>query len=82
MIKMQRNAKRLVSYLCTGSEKGKNNKTGRRYDLLINDKKCDPLYDMEARLLHLIIRLREKIERKKCKTEVICLMKCCYEEVH
>ena len=33
--------------------------------LLTNDEKCDPLHIMEARLLHLITRLCEKIEREK-----------------
>ena len=39
--------------------------------LLISDEKCDLLFNMEARLLHLIIKLFKKIEREKEKKKSI-----------
>ena len=39
--------------LKTGLEKGRSNKTSRRCDLLISDEKCDLLYHIETRLVHL-----------------------------
>ena len=55
MIKIQQNIKRFVSCLKTGKEKGRiSKKTSRHSDLQINNEKCDQMYYMAARLLHLI----------------------------
>ena len=57
MIKIQQNIKMFKGNL--------KEEVTKRVELLINNKKCNPWHHMEARLLHLIIKLSEKIEREK-----------------
>ena len=65
----EQNNKMLKSFCVVknGVRKRKKQQNELTLCLLISDERCDLLFNIEARLLHLIIKLYKKIEREKEK---------------